>query len=295
MSIKRLAASSFAALSVATLIATTNDADAINYLGSGQPGPPGWALQNWPSVSQYGGGPTSVSNFFQLAWYSQTGFTGTSKDSFEFWIGTLAGYQNAAPGTNDSDFGATGPQLGAEYYYKVVSSNAKYGTEGYRLWYISPTVTLNSPNGNGKTSGFAAGTNQYSINFDVNNYFVYNRWILTLRPVSLNYAFRNLNSSMTEDGWSRRLQGGWSVTLADTALGYQVTDSFALGVHHQYNISNFAESDFKKSERGSVGPTVTYTGLLDKGIWMAGTLDVDYTTHNTNKGINFNALIIKAF
>ena len=292
MSKKR--APSFLALLVAAVAVAPHDADAVNYLGSGQPGAAGWSLQNWPSFSNYGGA-SGVSNFFQLAWYTQTGFTGTSRDRFEFWAGGFGGYQERAPGTDGSNWGISTPNVGAEYYYTVVNSNTKYATDGYRLWVITPTVTMAFPNGSGKTGGYGAGADQFAISFDINNSIVYNHWIMAIRPANFTYAFRNLNYSLTENGWTAKLRGGWSVTVGDIALGYQITDTVAVGVHHQYNISNFAESDFKRSKRGMLGPTFAYTGFLDRGLYIGGTLDIDYATANAKKGVNINGVLLKSF
>ncbi|MCY1440722.1 hypothetical protein D9M71_570070 [compost metagenome] len=127
------------------------------------------------------------------------------------------------------------------------------------------------------------------------SFFGYDRWILSASPVGLNYYYHDRNYTELEDGRREKLQAGLTLNLADMALGYQVTDSLALGIHHQYDVYNAADSDFKRSERGMVGPSFTYSGLVDKGIWITGTLDFDYYNENTEHGVTFNAYIGKSF
>ncbi|MFI3905440.1 MULTISPECIES: transporter [Brucella/Ochrobactrum group] len=290
----------FRKMSIAGLLMSTialsfvpNGAYAGNFLGNAQPGTPGWALQLWPYYTKENSSQTAA-NFFQLAWFSETGLTGTKQDQVELWLGFNGGYQKSDFEGDDSRWGVTSPQLGFEYYYQVAATKAKPNTEGYRAWWISPTIFMNFPNGSDKSSGYGAGANQYSISASVNNFFGYDKWQLSISPANINYLFRDKNYTDLETGGRKRMQAGLSLNLADIAFGYQLTDTLAVGVHHQYDIYNLTDSDYARSERGRVGPTFTYSGLADKGYWISGTLDFDYSNRNTERATTFSAFIGKS-
>jgi hypothetical protein len=266
-----------------------------NFIGDGQPAPPGWAVQLWPSYARQESN-YSASNFFQLAWFSDNGvLSDEHKDQVELWGGFFAGYQESDFESEDSRWGTSSPQVGVEYYYQAFSSNAEPNTDGYRAWWVSPMLWVNMPNGSEKSTGFGAGANQYSVSFSVNNFFGYDKWQLSVNPVAFTYMYRNRHSTELEDGSSERLQGGLSLYTADITLGYQVADTLAVGVHHEYDFYNVAASDFDRAERGMIGPSVTYSGLASKNIWIAATVDFDYTNRNTERSTTFSAFIGYSF
>ncbi|WP_206781050.1 hypothetical protein [Pseudomonas sp. LFM046] len=266
-----------------------------NTLGSGQPGPPGWSLQLWPYYSKQDSGETA-NNFFELAWFSDFGvISDTHQDQIELWAGFLGGYRRSDFEGNDSRWGTSTPQLGIEYFYQAHVSDAAPNTEGYRAWWISPTFAVSFPNGSEKTSGFGSGADQYSAMFYINNFFGYDKWQLSVNPVVANYMFRDRNHTDLEDGSRKRLQGGLSLFVADIALGYQLNDNWAVGIHHEYDFYNVADSDFAKAERGMAGPTLNYNGLANKNIFISATVDFDYANHNTERATTLTGSLVYMF
>lgn len=284
-----------AAITILTPLLSVTPSKAGNFIGHSTPGKPGYAIQFWPSFSHRSGGADSSGSFSQLAWFSETGLTGTKRDQFELWLGFNAGYASTTSGSGDAQWGATAPQIGFEYYYEVVQPEVEAGKTGHRNWWISPTLMVNTPNGNDKSSGFGAGANQFSVAFNINNYIAYDRWQLTISPVSALYSFENRHKSEWVNGKQKRLRGGLSLTFADAALGYRMTDNLSVGIHHQFDVFNSASSDFKRSERGAVGPSFTYTGFASKGYFMSATLDFDYYNRGTTRSTTLNTWLAKTF
>ncbi|KFI24803.1 hypothetical protein CG51_17340 [Haematobacter missouriensis] len=285
----------FAIPCLAAALALPFSARAGNFIGHSQPGKPGYAVQFWPSFSHDRDGVDTARSFFQLAWFSETGVTGTTRDQFELWGAINAGYQTTPKGSDESRWGLSVPQLGAEYYYQMYSSQAAPGETGFRSWWISPTLIVNGPNGSSKSAGMGAGADQYSVSLNVNNYVGYNRWEFTVSPVSAFYAFRNRSKTALAEGEDRALRGGLSMTFADVAVGYRAGNGFSVGTHHQYDVYNMSDSDFDRAERGMIGPSVTYTGAADRGLFFAATLDVDYHNENTSRTTTLNTWIAKTF
>jgi hypothetical protein len=288
-------ACSFAVFVIALLWATTSSAG--NFIGLAQPGVPGtFGVLLMPSVSHSQPDTNTGKMFSELAYYSETGFTGTTRDQFEAWLGFYGGYQDTPEGSRDSSWGVTMPELGFEYYYQVVQpGSAAFGSDEYRSWWVSPELMFNGPNGSDKTTGFGAGGNQWSIATTVNNYVAYGRWHATFAPVSLVYLFKNRNSTDLGDGQSVKMRGALSVSLADVAAGYQVKDDLIVGLHHAYNIYNIGDSDYARASEGMIGPTFTYLGFAKDNFYLAGTLDFDYHHQGVPRTTSLNFLLVKSF
>lgn len=281
-----------ATFAIIILALAAQPSHAGNFIGNGQPAPPGWAIELWPYYSKQDSSSTAA-NFFELTWFSDFGvISDTHQDQIQLWGGFLGGYKESDFEGDDSRWGASSPQLGIEYYYQVFVSDAAPNTEGYRTWWISPTFYVNFPNGDDKTSGFGSGADQYSATFNVNSFFGYDKWQLSVNPVVVNYIFRDRNYTEFEDGSRERLRGGLSLYVADIALGYQLTDKLAAGIHHEYDFYNVSDSDFAKAERGMAGPTVSF---LYGNFCVAATVDFDYANHNTERATTFSAFVAYSF
>ena len=76
----------FAIPCLAAALALPFSARAGNFIGHSQPGKPGYAVQFWPSFSHDRDGVDTARSFFQLAWFSETGVTGTTRDQFELCL-----------------------------------------------------------------------------------------------------------------------------------------------------------------------------------------------------------------
>lgn len=270
-------------------------ASADEFIGYGQAGAPGsWALEAFPVFSHTGPNSNSIYSSFNPAYFTDTGFTGTHRDQFEFWINGSVGYANThgAPGANGLGFAY--PNLGIEYYYNVVVPDQPAGSPGYRTFWTSPTFTVVFPNGNTKNAGYGAGADQYSYGFNVDNYIQVGRVGITANPIELSYASRNLNATDVGNGQMDHLRGGLSVTLMDVAGGYQVRDDLFVGLHHAYSIYSLAGSDFAQEREGKIGPAFSYYGFAKYGIYISGNLNFDYyTSSNLKRSISVTAALVK--
>lgn len=268
-----------------------------NFIGFSQPGIPGtFGVLLFPSYSHSAPNVNTGKMFTELAYFSKTGVTGTTRDQFETWLGFYSGVQTTPKGSDDSAFGISTPELGLEYYYHVVeSADNTFGTDDFRSWWISPMLIFNAPNGSSKTGGFGAGANQWSISASVNNYFGYGRWHATVAPIAGAYLFHNYNLTELPSGSGVRMRGGLSLSLFDIAAGYQFIPNLLAGIHHVYNIYNIGGSDFQRATEGMIGPTFTYLGFAAQNCFISGTLDVDYHHQGVPRSVSVNFSLVKNF
>ncbi len=285
------------ALAVLSLSSVSIQAMAEEFIGFGQAGKPGsWALEEYPEFTHTAPNSNSIATYNELSYFTETGATGTTRDQYEFWVGVNTGYANThdAPGANGG--GISAPGVGFEYYYQVVTpDNGKHpGDPGYRTFWTSPTLTMNFPNGSSKTAGYGAGANQYSYSLSWANWIQIDKIGITANPVELFYASHNQNQTETDEGQYEKLRGGLSVTLMDIAAGYQVRPDLFAGIHHAYSMNAWRKSDYAESREGKVGPSVTYLGLADYGLFICGNVDFDYyTSSNLKKSESISMSIVK--
>lgn len=211
-----------------------------------------------------------------LAYFSETGITGTQRDQVQFWVGADAGYTASNGSRNNGDWDVASPNLGLAYYYNVVEPTSAYGADDFTTFWVNPTLSLEFPNGNDEGTGYGAFANRYGASFSVANYLRVGRFAATFTPAGIHYASRNRHSTDLGNGDPVKLRGGISFWLADIAAGYLVTDDLWLGVHHSYHINNRSASDFKESRQGKLGPAMTYTGFAKQKFYVSANLNFDY-------------------
>jgi hypothetical protein len=262
---------------LALVLGITPPAHGEQFIGFAQPGVPGqWALESFPVFSRTTKGSVRAGSNTVLAYFSETGFTGTQRDQLQFWVGADTGYNNDNSARNNGAWGVASPNLGLAYYYNVVEPKSAYGSEDFTTFWVNPTLSLEFPNGNDEGTGYGAFANRYGASFSVANYLRVGRFAATFTPAGIHYAARNRHASDLGNGDPTRLRGGVSFWLADIAAGYLVTDDLWLGVHHSYHINNRSASDFKESREGKIGPAMTYTGFSKQGLYLSANLNVDY-------------------
>lgn len=247
------------------------------FIGFAQPGVPGkWALESFPVYSRTANGDVRAGSNTVLAYFSETGFTGTQRDQLQFWVGADTGYTRVEGARGNGALGIASPNLGFSYYYNVVQPTTAYGADDYTMFWVNPTLSLEFPNGNAEGTGYGAFANRYGVSFSVANYLRVGRFAATFTPLGIHYAARNRHTTDLDNGDATQLQGGVSFWLANIAAGYQVTDDLWLGVHHAYHINNRTASDFKESRQGKLGPAMTYTGFSKHGLYVSANLNFDY-------------------
>lgn len=266
-----------ASLVLVLTLAISQRAEAEQFIGFAQPGLPGsWAVESFPVFNRTPDGKVSVAANTVLAYFSETGFTGTQRDQLQFWVGAVPGYASTNGARNSSPWGIASPNVGLAYYYNVVEPARDSPPEQYTTFWTNPTLMVEFPNGNNQMAGHGAFANRYAVSFSLANYLRVGRFAATFTPAGIHYAARNRNQTDFGIGDPVRLRGGVSVWLGDIAAGYLVTDDLWLGVHHVYHINNKAASDFKPSRVGKIGPSMTYTGFAKAGFFVSANLNADY-------------------
>lgn len=230
-----------------------------------------------------------------LSYYTPTGFTGTTRDQFQYSLRGTLGY--STPAASQNGYGVAAPGLSAQYYYNIVQpGGADKMDPSFRTWWTNPQVTLNLPNRNRQTSGFGNGANQYSIGIQDNNYIAIGRLGISVNPISATYLFRDMDPAT---GSTRELKRGLSVTFMDTAIGYWATPNLIVGVQGQYNKNAVSGSDLPRSEAARMGPAFTYLGFKESGFFVAGNYarDVyaDNAAHTARKGNTYQIWLQKYF
>lgn len=243
--------------------------------------PPGWQYQNYFDVANQ----RSINSFSQtplLAYYTKTGVTGTTKDSFEFWTSGSFGYESPEGAPGSSGWGVASPSVAVEWYYNLIQSDKKFGSGDYEALTISPWLEVFGPNGDTRDTGFGSGSNQWSGNGTLLLSYRKGRFTTTISPFALTYSGSDLNSMFVAnpDGSisSARARAGWSGAFGLVNVGYDITPTVTLAVQQVWNVYSFADARYSPREaEGTVGPQLAYTGLSDAyGIYMAGAVQVDY-------------------
>ncbi len=271
-----------AVCSLALVVGSSPSIQAEQFIGFGQPGLPGrWALETFPTFNRNTDGNVRAGGNTVLAYFSETGFTDTTRDQLQFWVGAVPGYASTRDAKNVSPWGIASPNLGFAYYYNVVEPTSAYGADDYTTFWTNPTLSVEFPNGNNELAGYGAFANRYAVSFSLANYLRVGKFAATFTPVGIHYAARNRNTTDLGTGDPKRLQGGVSLWLANVAAGYLVTDDLWLGVHHVYHINNRTASDYAESRVGKIGPSMTYTGFSQQGLYLSANLNVDYY-HSAN-------------
>ncbi len=274
---RHLTAHSSAWLLLALVLTSSPLTQAEQFIGFGQPGLPGkWALESFPVFNRTAEGNVRAGGNTVLAYFSETGFTDTQRDQLQFWVGAMPGYASTNGVRDTSPWGIAAPNLGFAYYYNVVEPTTDFGAADFTTFWTNPTLMLEFPNGNDDMAGYGAFANRYAVSFSVANYLRIGRFAVTFTPAGIHYAARNRNATDFGNGDPARLRAGVSLWLADVAAGYLVTEDLWLGAHHVYHINNTSASDFAESRVGKIGPSMTYTGFAEQGVYLSANVNFDY-------------------
>ena len=238
-------------------------------------------MESFPVLNRTTDGDLSVAANTVLAYFSEAGFTGTTRDQLQFWVGAIPGYASSNGARDSSAWGIASPNVGFSYYYNVVEPTSDVGSDDYTTFWTNPTLMVEFPNGNDDLTGHGAFANRYAVSFSVANYLRVGRFAVTFTPAGIHYAARNRHATDLGAGDPAQLRGGVSLWLGDIAAGYLVTEDLWLGVHHVYHINNTTASDFNVSRAGKIGPSMTYTGFAEDGLFISANLNVDYY-HSAN-------------
>lgn len=279
------------------VLATGATARAEQFIGFGQPGLPGrWALESFPVYNRNAEGNVRAGGNTVLAYFSETGFTDTTRDQLQFWVGAIPGYASTNGARDTSPWGIASPNLGFSYYYNVVEPKTDYGSADFTTFWTNPTLMVEFPNGNNDIAGYGAFANRYAVSFSLANYLRIGRFAATFTPAGIHYAARTRKAIDFGSGDPKRVRGGISLWFADVAAGYLVTEDLWLGVHHVYHINNRTASDFTESRVGKVGPSMTYTGFAQQGLYLSANLNFEYyRSANLTRSNELTMALVKFF
>ncbi|MGQ7862629.1 hypothetical protein ACUN0G_25635 [Pseudomonas sp. 32A] len=282
---------------LALVLGLSASANAEQFIGFGQPGIPGkWALESFPVFNRTADGNVRVGGNTVLAYFSETGFTDTTRDQLQFWVGAVPGYASTNGARDTSPWGIASPNLGFAYYYNVVEPTSEPGSADYTTFWTNPTLMVEFPNGNDDIAGYGAFANRYAVSFSFANYVRVGNFAATFTPAGIHYAARNRNTTDLGTDNPKRLRGGVSLWLANVAAGYLVTDDLWLGVHHVYHINNKAASDFAESRVGKIGPSMTYTGFAQQGVYLSANMNFEYyRSANLTRANELTMALVKFF
>jgi len=130
------------------------------------------------------------------------------------------------------------------------------------------------------------GGNSFSIGWFTEFFLRYKKWLLSLNPVSLSWAF--------EDDQTKS-RDGLNISVMNGSTGYQVWEKVALGVDFGMQLGRVAGS-YGPAGAGSpyvlrayAGPVATISLPKDSSLQIAGV--VDFATKRESKGFGiFTAL-----
>lgn len=281
-------------------IETARAANTDVYTDWALPADPGWLWANYLDYVNRSSVNTGSESAL-IEYQTKTGLTGTTRDSFQFWLGGSVGYQETLGAPHSGAVGVAAPIAGVEWYYNVFQ-NGKPGDPGYRNFTISPWVQVNAPNGNTNAGGFGAGSDQWSYTGTLLATYRAGRFTTTLQPITLSYADTNQNTSPVTNtaGLTSFTKGrlGWTGSFGVFNIGYDVTPTLTLALYQSWNAYSLGGiRNVPRQAEGTIGPMVSYSGLSDSlGLTIAGTVQADYYhTSNLPEGVFVSLYVVKHF
>lgn len=99
------------AFTLAMTLGVSTSTRAEQFIGFAQPGLPGrWAVETFPVFNRTADGNLRAGGNTVLAYFSQTGFTGTTRDQLQFWVGAVPGYTSTNGAKDASPWGVASPR-----------------------------------------------------------------------------------------------------------------------------------------------------------------------------------------
>jgi len=193
------------------------------------------------------------------------GFTGDKqKDYIQFLAHIPFGYRTV----DDNNLTNTGFGLGminvnVEHFWDI-SENKDF------VWWFDNGVSVGLPTAFGKND-LRIGGNSYAITWFQENFIRNGKWLFSLSPIAVSYAFKDSNNKTTP---------GLSLNILNSAVGYQILDSFALGVTTAYQLGNIIGTNdgsggtLNCTQRLYVGPATSISLENDSSIQISVMVDV---------------------
>ena len=243
------------------------------YLGNAQGADPGFCLKYFTSF--FNEKAPSLYDF-EVAFepqYFMPGFTGDSKkDQIQFIAHLPIGYKRQTVG------GVTGSVTGlgtlyanVEHFWLLIDTpDVKFWLD-HGLSGSFPTATNNN--------GIRIGGNSYGASFFQEFFLKYGKLVASVSPVSVGWQFTDSKTNQ---------RSGLSVGAANSAIGYQLLDNFALGVHLGASFGNLAGTQngaggtLPVSVRFYTGPAFNISIKDNLALQVSGIIDA--VTRNMDRG-----------
>lgn len=201
------------------------------------------------------------------------GFTGDEqKDYIQFLAHIPFGYRtHKDDNTINTGFGLGMINANVEHFWKIMEGDDS-------VWWFDNGLSGGFPTATGK-DGLRIGGNSYSVTWFQENYIRFGRWVMSVSPISVTYSFKDSHNGTTP---------GLALNVMNSAYGYQITDSFALGLTTAYQIGSFLGTDdgaggtLGTTHRVYVGPAAAFSFKNDYSLQVS--VMVDVLTRNVVRG-----------
>lgn len=210
------------------------------------------------------------------------GFSGDpKKDQIQFIAHLPMGYRRQNVGGQTGSVTGIGTLFfNAEHFWHLIDE------EDMEFWFDNalsfgfPTATEHRGitfAGNPYIIGLGADT--YSVGYFQENFFRYRRFLASIMPVNVSYAFRDDKTNV---------RSGLSLGLVNSSVGYKVSDIVSLGVNFGILLGNVVGSDnnagggLPRTFRAYVGPAALFAFKPNLS-WQIG-VAVDVATKNAPRG-----------
>lgn len=200
------------------------------------------------------------------------GFTGEEqKDYLQFLIHLPIGYRSQDNNTVNEGFGIGMLNANIEHFWKIMEG------DDY-VWWFDNGISGGFPTATGKT-GLRIGGNSYMVTWFQENYIRIGKWVMSISPVSVSYTFKDSETNLTP---------GLSLNIMNSAFGYQITDSFALGITTSYQLGNMVGTDdnaggsLDMTHRMYLGPAAAFSFPNDYSLQIS--IMADVFTRNVTRG-----------
>ena len=219
------------------------------------------------------------------------GFTGDIKrDQIQFIAHLPVGYRRemTAAGTVESVTGIGTLTVNVEHFWHLIDE------EDMQLWFDNaitsgyPTATDHEgvSTGGGLAPFTRIGGNSFSIGWFTESFFRYKKWLFSVNPVSVAWAFEDDQTNSRD---------GLNISVMNSSVGYQFFKKAALGVNFGLQLGRVAGSYGPAGAaapyvlRAYAGPAANISLPKDSSLQIGGV--IDFATKRESKGYGiFTAL-----
>jgi hypothetical protein len=201
------------------------------------------------------------------------GFTGDkANDYIQFLTHIPFGYraQDGATAT-EKGWGLGSINANIEHFWKIYESDSA-------VWHFDNGLSGAFPTAMGRQN-IRIGGNSYVVSWFQENFIKIDKLMMSISPISVTYVFQDSKTNITP---------GLALNIMNSAYGYMITDSIALGVTTSYQLGNLLGSDdgtgarLNKTQRLYLGPATCISFKNESSLQIS--IMVDTFTKNITRG-----------